>query len=163
MAFIIASPVVIAPALWVLAHTAITPEQLAIPVFAFATLGHHLPGYMRAYGDRELFERFRLRFVVVPPLLFGIVLFLVQPSLFGVGIAPPSSLQLLMVVWGAWHGLMQIYGFMRIYDAKQGGGHGLTQRLDLAICFAIFIGGFLYSDARTYQLMPEEQKSTEIP
>ncbi len=83
MAFIVASPLAIVPLLWVLAHTAITPEQLAIPVFAFATLGHHLPGYMRAYGDRELFERFRLRFVVVPPLLFGIVLFLVQPSLFG--------------------------------------------------------------------------------
>jgi Flp pilus assembly protein TadD len=153
MAFIIASPLAIIPTLWVLAHTAFTPERLAIPVFAFATLGHHLPGYMRAYGDRQLFERFRLRFVVVPPLLFGGVLFLVQPSLFGVGFAPPSSLQLLMVIWGAWHGLMQIYGFMRIYDAKQGIGHGLSQRLDLAVCFAIFVGGFLFSDARTYALM----------
>ena len=36
---------------------------------------------------------------------------------------------------------MQIYGFMRIYDAKQGGVHGRTQRLDLALCFAIFVAG----------------------
>ncbi|MFP6623288.1 MAG: hypothetical protein VCC20_07415, partial [Myxococcota bacterium] len=153
MAFIIASPLVIVPALWILAHTAITPERLAIPVFAFATLGHHLPGYMRAYGDRELFERFKLRFTVVPPVLFAVALLLVQPSFFGFEFAPPSSLQLLMVVWGAWHGLMQIYGFMRIYYAQQGVGHGLTQRLDLAICFAIFIGGFLFSDSRTFSLM----------
>ena len=153
MAFIIASPLLIVPALWILAHTVVTPERLAIPVFAFATLGHHLPGYMRAYGDRELFERFRLRFVVVPPLVFAAVLLLVQPSIFGLDLAPPSSLQLLMVVWGAWHGLMQIYGFMRIYDAKQGVGHGLTQRLDLALCFAIFIGGFLFSDSRIFSLM----------
>jgi len=153
MAFIIASPLVIVPALWILAHTAITPERLAIPVFAFATLGHHLPGYMRAYGDRKLFERFRLRFTVVPPLIFVGALFLVQPSFFGFEFAPPASLQLLIVVWGAWHGLMQIYGFMRIYDAKQGVGHGLTQRLDLAVCFAIFVGGFLFSDSRTYFLM----------
>ncbi|MEE2672991.1 MAG: tetratricopeptide repeat protein [Myxococcota bacterium] len=153
MAFIIASPLLIVPALWILAHTVVTPERLAIPVFAFATLGHHLPGYMRAYGDRELFARFRLRFVVVPPLVFVTVLLLVQPSIFGLEFAPPSSLQLLMVVWGAWHGLMQIYGFMRIYDAKQGIGHGLTQRLDLAICFAIFIGGFLFSDSRIFSLM----------
>ena len=153
LAFIIASPVAIVPLLWTLAHTALTPERLAIPVFAFATLGHHLPGYMRAYGDRALFRRFRLRFVVVPPALFVGVLLLVDPSLFGFAFAAPSSLQLLLVVWGAWHGLMQIYGFMRIYDAKQGIGHGLTQRLDLAICFAIFIGGFLYSDARTWALL----------
>lgn len=153
MAFIIASPVAIVPALWLLAHSAVTPEQLAIPVFAFATLGHHLPGYMRAYGDRQLFARFRLRFVVVPPILFAIVLFLVQPALFGVEMRPPSSLQLLMVVWGAWHGLMQIYGFMRLYDAKQGAGHGRTQRLDLALCFAIFAAGFLFSDARMFALM----------
>ena len=153
LAFIIASPLAIVPILWTLAHTALTPERLAIPVFAFATLGHHLPGYMRAYGDRALFRRFRLRFVVVPPVLFVGVLFLVDPSLFGFAFAAPSSLQLLLVVWGAWHGLMQIYGFMRIYDAKQGIGHGLTQRLDLAICFAIFIGGFLYSDARMWALL----------
>ena len=153
MAFIIASPLVIVPALWILAHTAITPERLAIPVFAFATLGHHLPGYMRAYGDRELFERFKLRFTVVPPVIFAVALLQVQPSFFGFEFAPPTSLQLLMVVWGAWHWLMQIYGFMRIYDAKQGVGHGLTQRLDLAICFAIFIGGFLFSDSRTFSLM----------
>jgi tetratricopeptide (TPR) repeat protein len=153
MAFIVASPVAIIPGLWILAYWAMTPEQLALPVFAFATLGHHLPGYMRAYGDRELFARFRLRFVVVPPVLFGFVLLLVQPSLFGLEMRPPSSLQLLIVVWGAWHGLMQIYGFMRIYDAKQGRGHGRTQQLDLALCFAIFAAGFLFSDARMFGLM----------
>ena len=41
MGFIIASPLAIVPVLWILASTATTPEQLAIPVFAFATLGHH--------------------------------------------------------------------------------------------------------------------------
>ena len=153
LAFIIASPLAIVPVVAWLVSTTLTPEQLAIPVFAFGTLGHHLPGYMRAYGDRELFARFRLRFVVVPPVLFGVVLLLVEPAFFGLAFPPPRTLQLLLVVWGAWHGLMQIYGFMRIYDAKQGVGHGISQRLDMGMCFAIFVSGFLYSDPRMYALM----------
>jgi len=38
---------------------------------------------------------------------------------------------------------MQVYGFMRIYDAKQGNERGLTQRLDLALCIGLFAGGML--------------------
>ena len=44
-----------------------------ITTFALVcAIGHHLPGMLRAYGDRELFRRFRIRFLVVPPLLIGI-------------------------------------------------------------------------------------------
>lgn len=46
--FLIASPLVIIPVMAILASEAVTPEHLALAVFAFATVGHHLPGYMRA-------------------------------------------------------------------------------------------------------------------
>ena len=42
-----------------------------LAVAAFASIGHHLPGFLRAYGDRELFRRFRWRFLLAPPLMLG--------------------------------------------------------------------------------------------
>ena len=29
-----------------------------------------MPGFIRTYGDRELFARYRLRFLLAPPLIF---------------------------------------------------------------------------------------------
>ena len=51
---VIAAPLFIAPFLTLLG------QQGAIHALLLAVaLGHHLPGMMRAYGDRELFARFR--------------------------------------------------------------------------------------------------------
>ena len=36
-------------------------------LLAFFTFGHHLPGFLRAYGDRELFTQYRWRFLLAPP------------------------------------------------------------------------------------------------
>jgi len=32
-------------------------------------MGHHLPGMIRAYGDRALFQRFKYRFIFAPIFL----------------------------------------------------------------------------------------------
>lgn len=40
------------------------------------------------------------------------------------------TLFLFLSAWDIWHVLMQHYGFMRIYDAKQGATHPLPARLD---------------------------------
>jgi hypothetical protein len=41
-------------------------EDIYLFVAAFGAMGHHLPGMIRAYGDRALFQRFRSRFICAP-------------------------------------------------------------------------------------------------
>lgn len=96
-------------------------------IFAF---GHHLPGMMRAYGDRELFERFRTRFILAP---IGLILVCVASTTSG-----HSGVILLAMAWGWWHYGMQTYGFMRIYDAKVGSVARVTQILDRSMCLTWF-------------------------
>src|ERR1700741_3443053 len=68
---IVGPPLVILPALG-LVQGRFRPEQIYLLVASFGAVGHHLPGIMRAYGDRLLFARFRWRFVLAP-LLLGIL------------------------------------------------------------------------------------------
>jgi tetratricopeptide (TPR) repeat protein len=163
--YIVATPVVIVPAVLVLQQR-VLPEAISLFVMAFATLGHHLPGYMRAYGDRELFERFKWRFVLIPPLALAVALVFSVPALVTTPVSQwwgdsstllgqPSwhGLELVLFFWATWHGLMQTYGFMRIYDLKRGGNSIGAARFDFALCLAIFAAGVVLSDARAASLM----------
>jgi Flp pilus assembly protein TadD len=144
VALLVGSPLAIVPALlWLGDHWA-SPETISIAVLAFASAGHHLPGFLRAYGERDLFRRFRWRFLLAPPLALAVSLAFALRGLHG--------LALVMLFWATWHGLMQTYGFMRIYDMKRGVRDALTARLDLALCLAIFAGGIVFSDARVANL-----------
>src|SRR5262249_55662904 len=49
-----------------------------------------------------------------------------------------KGILLVVFFWGVWHGLMQTYGFCRIYDAKTGAFDTLTRRLDFAMCLIWF-------------------------
>src|SRR6266571_415174 len=49
-----------------------------------------------------------------------------------------KGILLVVFFWGVWHGLMQTYGFCRIYDAKTGTFDTLTRRLDFAMCVIWF-------------------------
>lgn len=97
-------------------------------VSTFGALGHHAPGFMRAYGDKQLFRRFWLRFTLVP--ILAITVF----SLYSMEELP--GIMLVLLTWGFWHFLMQTYGFARIYDAKVGSFDSSTQWLDFAVCVA---------------------------
>lgn len=145
LAYVVATPLLILPIVTLLAHRVFSPEQISLIVVAFASIGHHLPGFMRCYGDRELFDRFRWRFILAPPILFVVCSTFVFNGLHG--------LELIVLFWATWHGLMQIYGFMRIYDMKRGIRDPLTARLDLFLCFMLFAAGLLCSDARVYSIM----------
>src|SRR5882762_4074491 len=61
------------PALLIPIFTAAQARWSAQDIFlfvgAFGAMGHHLPGMIRAYGDRALFRRFRTRFVIAPLFL----------------------------------------------------------------------------------------------
>src|SRR5437762_1941161 len=58
----VATPLLILP-VFALAQSRWSPQDIYLFVAAFGAMGHHLPGMIRAYGDRALFERFRWRFI----------------------------------------------------------------------------------------------------
>src|SRR5262245_51714587 len=109
-------------------------------VLAIGGIGHHLPGFIRAYTDPVLFRRFRTRFIVAPLFLVTVCVVLSGLHL--------HSLKLILVLWGAWHGAMQINGFLRIYDAKAGSISSATAWLDWTMCLVWFGGGLLHSPMR---------------
>src|SRR5438105_10153739 len=68
LAFFILTPVFIIPVmLWL--KSRVSAESLGVYILGFGGYGHHLPSFIRAYADRDLFKRFRIRFTVVPVLL----------------------------------------------------------------------------------------------
>src|SRR5207247_2388070 len=81
-------------------------------------MAHYLPGILRAYGDRALFRRFRVRLILAPLFLVAISTWFAYLSL--------HIVILLALLWGQWHWMMQVYGFVRIYDAKGVGGPAQT-------------------------------------
>ncbi len=145
--FIILTPLVATPAVLIL-HSSwigVRAETISLIVAAFFATGHHLPGLIRAYGDRELFDRFRWRFVLVPPLVF-LAYFPLYHYHF-------ELYRLIILVWATWHALMQLYGFVRIYDSKVGSVSTATARWDWLLCLCGFI---------TPQLLRPEQMSSTL-
>ena len=125
----IGTPLLLVP-VFALAQTRWRPQDIYLFVAAFGAMGHHLPGMIRAYGDRALFERFKWRFILAPLFLLVVCTAFFWWDLKGI--------LLVVFFWGVWHGLMQTYGFCRIYDAKTGTFDGLTRRLDFAMCVIWF-------------------------
>lgn len=109
----------------------VNAATISLIVTAFFATGHHLPGLIRAYGDRELFERFKLRFLLAPPLIL-LAYFPLYTYHF-------DLYRLIILCWATWHGLMQLYGFVRIYDAKVGSISRTTARWDWLVCLLGFI------------------------
>jgi tetratricopeptide (TPR) repeat protein len=135
-------------------RTVWSSERIAVLLLAFFTFGHHLPGFLRAYGDRELFARYRRRLLLAPPLIFTIALWFDVQHLHG--------LIILVFTWDIWHVLMQQYGFMRIYDSKQGAVNRWTSRLDLAVALSWYLALILASPSYRHNLLSRAYQ-TGIP
>lgn len=137
----VGTPLLIIP-LFTLAQARWSAQEIYLFVAAFGAMGHHLPGMIRAYGDRALFERFRWRFIIAPIFL------LVVCVGFYFWDIKTNPVVMIVFLWGVWHGMMQTYGFGRIYDAKTGSFAALTRRLDFATCGIWFAAGVILSPAR---------------
>lgn len=152
LSYVVLTPALIVPLVLLAVRYALSAEQVYLAVISFASLGHHLPGFMRAYGDRELFARYRLRFLLAPPLAFATALLFTPPAgvanSLGLTWSHLHGLELVLMLWGTWHGLMQTYGFMRIYDLRAGRDDRRSANFDWAACLAIFGGGIVLSDHR---------------
>src|ERR1700730_14192588 len=135
----VGTPALIIP-LFMAAQARWSAQEIYLFVAAFGAMGHHLPGMIRAYGDRALFERFRWRFILAPIFLLLVCISFTWWDLKG--------LVFVVFLWGVWHGMMQTYGFCRIYDAKAGSFATLTRRLDLATCAIWFAAAVLLSRLR---------------
>jgi tetratricopeptide (TPR) repeat protein len=135
----VGTPLLLLPA-FALAQTRWSPQDIYLFVAAFGAMGHHLPGMIRAYGDRALFERFKWRFILAPLFLLTVCVAFFWWDLKGI--------LLVVFFWGVWHGLMQTYGFCRIYDAKTGTFDALTRRLDFAMCVIWFATAVVLSPYR---------------
>jgi tetratricopeptide (TPR) repeat protein len=135
----VCTPLLIVP-IFVLAQARWSAEDIYLFVAAFGAMGHHLPGMIRAYGDRALFQRFKWRFIFAPIFLVAVCVIFFLWDLKGIVV--------IAFIWGVWHGMMQTYGFSRIYDAKVGSFATLTRRLDFALCGIWFATAVLLSSQR---------------
>src|SRR6266852_4589258 len=135
----VGTPLLLVP-MFVLAQARWSAQDIYVFVAAFGAMGHHLPGMIRAYGDRALFQRFKWRFIFAPIFLVVVCVMFFWWDLKGIVLAA--------FMWGVWHGMMQTYGFCRIYDAKVGSFAELTRRLDFALCGIWFATAVLLSSQR---------------
>lgn len=135
----VGTPLFLLP-MFLLAQSRWSAQDIYLFVAAFGAMGHHLPGMIRAYGDRALFSRFRWRFIFAPIFLLSVCVAFYWWDLKGI--------ILIVFFWGVWHGMMQTYGFCRIYDAKTGSFAALTRRLDFATCATWFAAAVLLSPQR---------------
>src|SRR5205809_799702 len=135
----VGTPLLLLP-VFALAQARWSPQDIYLFVAAFGAMGHHLPGMIRAYGDRALFNRFKWRFILAPLFLLAVCVAFLWWDLKGI--------MLVVFFWGVWHGLMQTYGFCRIYDAKMGSFAALTRRLDFASCVIWFATAVALSPLR---------------
>ncbi len=135
----VGTPILLIP-IFTAAQTRWSGQDIFLFVGAFGAMGHHLPGMIRAYGDRALFDRFKIRFVVAPIVLLAVC---VWSSIYDI-----QAIQLVAMGWGIWHGMMQTYGFCRIYDAKASARATARARMDFVLCFAWFVGAVILSHER---------------
>jgi tetratricopeptide (TPR) repeat protein len=135
----VGTPILLVP-MFALAQARWSAQDIFLFVAAFGAMGHHLPGMIRAYGDQALFARFRWRFIFAPVFLLLVCVGFYWWDLKGVA--------LIVFFWGVWHGMMQTYGFCRIYDAKAGSFAALTRRLDFAVCGTWFATAVVLSPQR---------------
>ena len=154
LALFVATPLLILP-LVELARRQWSAQEIALFVAAFGALGHHFPGMLRAYGDRDLFQRFKTRFIVAPLFLAVVCTLFAMHDMGG--------MVFVAAVWGIWHGLAQTYGFLRIYDAKRKSFAQLTARLDRAMCVAWFGLGILMSPGRMHDLLDRLYRQIGVP
>ena len=138
--FFIGSPL-LAVALVLGAARFVPADGVEYYVLTYMALGHHVPTFLRAYGDADEFSRNRFQLVTIPLCVGLIVLIL---TLFD------ARLLTLIFVWDQYHFVRQHYGFMRIYNVKAGAGSRADATLDQWLCYSSFVAILAHSDFYGY-------------
>ncbi|HIA19890.1 MAG TPA: hypothetical protein EYN70_10815, partial [Planctomycetaceae bacterium] len=136
--FIIGTPVFVLPV--ILGLFFYGGELLVWSAFAVVNTSHHLPTFMRIYGDRNLLNRFRWSLLLAPIIPFSCCLVAVSFLIYsGSSLNNILYLYVIVTIWDLWHFLMQHYGFMRIYDRHNRAPGKIAARMDLWFCTSWFI------------------------
>jgi hypothetical protein len=163
---VIAAPLLALAAALALFRFAGAEQATALIVIAHIvfTVAHHLPTFIRIYGDVELFKRFKWTFLTAPvvPLLFSAcVLGYINYQRYPIEYF--LYLYIMLALWDPWHFLRQHYGFMRIYDRPNAAPRRLAARMDLALSIVWFAYIMLASGTWTADLLRDMQTSVRIP
>lgn len=118
-------------------------------IMSFFAMGHHLPGFMRAYGDPDLFGTFKEKFLVAPLIVIGVVAISQFYTLHG--------LFLMVLLWEIWHLFMQHYGIMRIYDGKNKIFSKWNAKWDWFLTVCAFVTVVVYSPEYFYRILDHNQ------
>jgi sorbitol-specific phosphotransferase system component IIC len=107
------------------------------PLFALAsfnlwiTIPHHYATWVRTYGLREDWARWKLRLILGPLVLLAAIV----PGFLWA----PITTALLVAAWDHQHSLMQQHGLARIYDFKAKAGAPVTRRYDLWLNIFLYV------------------------
>ncbi len=103
------------------------------------TVAHHLPTFIRVYGDVELFRRYNWHFIFAPIISLSFALgVLAYLNAKGYALENFLYFYILLTLWDPWHFMRQHYGFMRIYDRHNAAPRQLASRMDLLLSIAWF-------------------------
>ncbi|HEY6065393.1 MAG TPA: hypothetical protein VIY96_04515, partial [Thermoanaerobaculia bacterium] len=109
-------------------------------LFGLIVTGHHMPGWIRAFGEPEVYQRHKGRLWVS---LFAIPALVILPTWFGLGAVALT----IAATFDLWHVAMQQHGFGRIYAAKAGDRDWRSARLDLACALVWYSTVVAWSDS----------------
>lgn len=109
-------------------------------LFGLIVTGHHMPGWIRAFGEPEVYRRHKGRLWVS---VFAIPALVLLPTAFGLGAVALT----IAATFDLWHVAMQQHGFGRIYAAKVGDRARRSARLDLACALVWYATVVAWSDS----------------
>ena len=164
--FIIAAPL-ICLGLAVLAmqyYGAARGATMVIMAHVVLTVAHHMPTFIRIYGDLDLLQRFKWNFLLGPvvPVLFSVaVLGYINYHQYPVEYF--LYLYIFLALWDPWHFLRQHFGFMRIYDRHNKAPVKLASNMDWAICGIWFVHIMAASADWIPGLLEDLYRNTHIP
>jgi hypothetical protein len=164
--FIIAAPL-ICLGLAVLAmqyYGAARGATMVIMAHVVLTVAHHMPTFIRIYGDLDLLQRFKRNFLLGPvvPVLFSVaVLGYINYHQYPVEYF--LYLYIFLALWDPWHFLRQHFGFMRIYDRHNKAPVKLASNMDWAICGIWFVHIMAASADWIPGLLEDLYRNTHIP
>ena len=109
-------------------------------LFGLIVTGHHMPGWIRAFGEPDVYRRHKGRLWVS---VFAIPALVVLPTAFGLGAVALT----IAATFDLWHVAMQQHGFGRIYAAKAGDRARRSARLDLSCALVWYTTVVAWSDS----------------
>ena len=164
--FIIAAPLLVLVLALTVFHVRTAGDAVALIILAHVvmTVAHHLPTFIRIYGDVELFKRYRWSFLLGPVVPFAFAMSMgVYLNVHHYPIEYLLYLYILLALWDPWHFLRQNYGFMRIYDRNNAAPGRLPARMDLALCASWFVFIMLASSAWLAGILEDLYLSAHLP